>query len=140
MHVSHGACESYSCAVYWLCGRSVACSTPAILTAAYRRHLYACVCHVGVAPNMGSGCPVLRAERVSQNRNLLKSFGRASAGQNTPFSRLPLTALQVGNQLRASTTQTRHPRLAIVQWASNIELLGDHSNGSRYVLKSHARR
>ena len=75
-----------------------------------------------------------------RNRNLLKLFGRAPAGQNTPFSMLPLTVLQVRNGPRAPTTQTRHPGHALVQWASCANHL-IHSNSSRAdFLNFHARR
>ena len=66
-------------------------------------------------------------------------FSSLIGGSGPPFSQLPLTTLQVWNQPRASTTQTRHPWHAVVQWASCADHLGSATSSSPYVLKISAR-
>jgi hypothetical protein len=54
--------------------------------------------------------------------NVPNLFWISIGASNAPFTLLPLTPLQVRNQPRAPTTQTRHPGHALVQWGS----CGDH--------------
>ena len=73
------------------------------------------------------------------NANVLNLFWITIGASKAPFSLLPLTPLQDGNQPRAPTTQTRHSGHALVQWGSCGDHLVAGVNTRLYLLNLHTR-